>query len=416
MPLHLYRRHRLECEAGRPEDSRSTELDEGRKGWGRRCRCQIHVSGTLAGKYTRKSTNTTDWAEARRVVNAHHQANAWTLDIHVAVAITAPPPPAAPDTPVRVTLVEACTVFYTSREALDLSGATLGKYRTFNRQLQAFAKAKGYVMLDQLTMTDIDVFWAIWKLGQRTKAKRLTTLRGFFRFCMHRKWIRESPVSPDIKPRKDATRAANKVPFTDDQLMDIIQACDGLEDQRWGNRFGSGVWTGEDVKDFIWTLTYTGLRISDAAFFDIHRLHGNECFVRATKNGGDVFTYLPNWLCDRLQSRAQRFGRRIFLTAGSTRLETVTDTWRQRLAKVFALADVGEEPATPHRFRHTFARILLQKGVPVTDVADLLGDDEKTVRRHYARWVPERQERLTRILQDAFSDKPKLVGIRGGPT
>ena len=72
------------------------------------------------------------------------------------------------------------------------------------------------------------------------------------------------------------------------------------------------------------------------------------------------------------------------------------------------------ERATPHRFRHTFARILLQKGVPVADVADLLGDDEKTVRNHYSRWVPERQARLTKILKDAFSDKPKLTAIRGG--
>jgi integrase len=70
----------------------------------------------------------------------------------------------------------------------------------------------------------------------------------------------------------------------------------------------------------------------------------------------------------------------------------------------------------PHRFRHTFARILLQRGVPVADVADLLGDDERTVREHYSRWVPERQARLTKILKDAFDDKPKpmLVAIRAG--
>jgi integrase len=70
---------------------------------------------------------------------------------------------------------------------------------------------------------------------------------------------------------------------------------------------------------------------------------------------------------------------------------------------------------TPHRFRHTFARILLQKGVPVADVADLLGDDEETVREHYARWVPERQARLTSILREAFVDKPKpkLVSLPG---
>ena len=42
----------------------------------------------------------------------------------------------------------------------------------------------------------------------------------------------------------------------------------------------------------------------------------------------------------------------------------------------------------------------------MANVAGLLGDDEKTVRKHYARWVPERQARLTNILQSAFADKP----------
>ena len=50
---------------------------------------------------------------------------------------------------------------------------------------------------------------------------------------------------------------------------------------------------------------------------------------------------------------------------------------------------------------------MLQRGVPLADVADLLGDDEDTVREHYARWVPERQARLTNILKDAFEDRPK---------
>jgi hypothetical protein len=49
----------------------------------------------------------------------------------------------------------------------------------------------------------------------------------------------------------------------------------------------------------------------------------------------------------------------------------------------------------------------LQRGVPVADVADLLGDDEDTVRVHHSRWVPERQARLTNILKEAFTDKPR---------
>lgn len=126
-----------------------------------------------------------------------------------------------------------------------------------------------------------------------------------------------------------------------------------------------------------------------------------------------MVTRIPDWLRDRLNARAKRYGKRPFLIGGTKRLDTVIDAWRQRLGKVFELADVGGERATPHRFRHTFARILLQKGVPVADVADLLGDDEKTVREHYARWVPERQARLTKILQDAFDGKPRLTAIQG---
>jgi integrase len=173
---------------------------------------------------------------------------------------------------------------------------------------------------------------------------------------------------------------------------------------------------GEDAKDFIWTLTYTGLRISDVALFNINRLHGNEVYLRAKKNGGDVFAYIPDWLRDRLMTRSKTLGSMVFLVGESRRLDTVTDTWRRKLHKVFELAGKFEENPTPHRFRHTFARILLQRGVPAGDVADLLGDDEDTVREHYARWVPERQARLTKILQEAFEDKPKpkLVAIRGG--
>ena len=56
MAWHLYRRHRRDCVAGRPYDSRSGESDEHRKGW-KRCGCRIYVSGTFAGEFTRENTH-----------------------------------------------------------------------------------------------------------------------------------------------------------------------------------------------------------------------------------------------------------------------------------------------------------------------------------------------------------------------
>lgn len=406
MSLKLYRRHRAECEAKHPEDSRSGEFEEGRRGW-KKCSCLIHVSGTLGGKFNRKQTGKSDWDEAKAVVAVWEDSDSWDAKPKVQVVT----PPAGPP---RMTIADGVKIFLSHREGAEIAPSTMSKYLTFTKLLVEYANSRGYLMLDQFTAGDIDLFYASWKLGARAKGKRLGTLRAFFRFCTNRKWIPENPVSSDIKPPIGANRQANKCPFTDEELERIINACDRIGEVVWKSGTMEGVWTGEDVKDFIWFMAYTGLRISDAAFFEMKRLKGNEVFLRAQKNGGDVFAYIPDWLRDRLEARAERCGPRPFLIGKSERLETETDLWRRRINRVFELAGHFEERPTPHRFRHTFARILLQRGVSAADVAELLGDDEKTIREHYARWVPERQARLTRIVMEAFEDKPrpKLVAMQ----
>lgn len=410
MALNVYRRHKRECEAGHSEEWRSGEFEERKKGF-KRCACVIFASGTLRGKFHRKSTGKTNWEDARAIVRAWEEAGSWD-----GKADPLPLPTVAAEAPLqkRVTVADAVKVFLTNREAAKIAPATLRKYKVFTGQLTTFANSRGYLMLDQITSGDIDLFYGSWKLGARAKGKRLGTLRAFFRFCVNRKWLPENPVSSDIRPPIGANQIANKMPFSDDEIKRIIEACDKFSDSSWVNMHGKGVWTADDVRDFIWVMLYTGLRISDVCFFDMKRLKGNEVFLRAKKNGGDVFAYIPDWLRDRLSARAKRLGNRPFLITRSERLETITNMWRVRIAKVFELAGKFDEKPTPHRFRHTFTRILLERGVPVADVADLLGDDEKTVREHYARWVPERQARLTAILKDAFSNKPKpkLIAIR----
>jgi hypothetical protein len=153
MALHVYRRHRTDCTAGRPNEFRSSELDERRRGWGARCECQIQVSGTLGGKFSRKSTGTADWAEAKRVAAAYEEAGSWSGQ--PVVAPSAPEP--APERPL-VAVAAAFETFITNREAAGLTAATLRKYRTFAKQVGDFAASRGYVMLDQFTPEDIDRF------------------------------------------------------------------------------------------------------------------------------------------------------------------------------------------------------------------------------------------------------------------
>ena len=354
MVLNIYRRHGSHCPGGRALHEMTYEADELRRNW-KKCPCPIYASGTLNGEFKRKNTERTTWMEAKAIVLDWESAGSWNGKPR---PIEPPPVPLAPvvqpptdSAPPRVTIAEAVKTYLAVRSGSGIGSATLRKHRAFVKQLEQFAAVRGYVMLEQFTSFDIDMFFAGWKLGARTKAKRLGTLRGFFRFCAKRKWVAVDPTDPksvgpvssDLKPPIGANRAANKVPFTDEELQRIIHACDQLEPISWTNGKTGGVWTGNDVKDFIWVLVYTGLRISDVGVFNISRLKGNEVFLRAKKNGGDVFTWIPDWLRDRLQQLAKERGPRPFVAGRSERLETVTDLWRRKINRVFELAGKFEE-------------------------------------------------------------------------
>jgi site-specific recombinase XerC len=115
----------------------------------------------------------------------------------------------------RIRIVDALAIFLSLREGEKLAQATLRKYRTFTKQLMEFADSRGYVMLDQLKSADVDAFYSGLKLGIRSKAKRLSALRAFFRFCVNREFLLKSPVSSDLKPPQGSSRVANKIRFTD---------------------------------------------------------------------------------------------------------------------------------------------------------------------------------------------------------
>ena len=204
--------------------------------------------------------------------------------------------------------------------------------------------------------------------------------------------------------------------FSDAEMDRIYAACDALGGPKPAGP-GHREWGGEDVRDFIMLSVFTGLRISDVATFNIaERLKGNDVFLRMHKTQRELYTWIPDWLVHRLREREKRYGALIFRTGQSLEMRTMAELWRNKLAKVFSLAGPFEEKPTPHRCRHTFVRMLLEKGVPPSDVAELIGDTEDDVRRHYAKWVPERQARLTKILKDAFDGrrKPKLLAMPGG--
>lgn len=421
MALKLYRRHRMECEAGHAEDSRSGEFEDGRRGW-KKCACLIHASGTLGGKFNRRNTGKSDWDEAKAIVSAWEAAGRWDGE-------AALPPPVVPELPARITLERAVSVFLAEHSA---AANTQKKYRLLLNKLKSHSESRGYLFIEQWSPLDVREFRASWKVSPITASKNLTIIKSFFEFAVSNEWISRNPARL-VKEARGQAVTKERIPFSDDELKRMFAACEtqyGRRPIRWsrGTHHKSApagetanykyTWTGQDLSDFISVSVYTGLRISDVTTFHIDRLlDTGECHIRTTKNGRKVFTWIPEWLQERIRLRAKEEGPLIFGGHTTTDMNVITDVWRRKLKRLWELCGPWPEKPTPHRFRHMFARILLQRAnVTVRDVAELLGDTEEMVRRHYAAWVPERQARLTKILKEAFDDKPKpkLVVMPGG--
>jgi hypothetical protein len=140
MPLNPYRRHlRItgKCVGAHLPDSRSYEPDELRRGW-RKCHCPIYACGTLGGAFKRRNTEHWSWDEAKAVASVWESVGSWDGKPEAPVAAAPLPDP----TFTRVTIADAIAVFMSLREGEEIATATLRKYRTFTKQIGAFAESR----------------------------------------------------------------------------------------------------------------------------------------------------------------------------------------------------------------------------------------------------------------------------------
>ncbi|MCU1230544.1 MAG: phage integrase family protein [Acidobacteria bacterium] len=90
------------------------------------------------------------------------------------------------------------------------------------------------------------------------------TLKTFLTFCVDSGWI---AVSPAKKVKAGLSRQPPTEPFTDEEVIAILDACERLKTK---GTYGT-VANRKRVRAFMLILRYTGLRISDAASLDTTR-------------------------------------------------------------------------------------------------------------------------------------------------
>jgi site-specific recombinase XerD len=289
----------------------------------------------------------------------------------------------------------------------NLKEKTIYKYQLLFRQLDEFAQVNGYRFLEELDAPSLRKFRATWKDGNLAALKKLERLRTFFRFAQGSKWITENPAA-EVKSPKVNSRPT--LPFTHDEVVRILRACDELHQAR----SAVGKANAHRLRALILFLRYSGMRIGDSVSCAIERLNGNKLLLYTQKTGVPVYCPLPDFVVTALEEISPTSERYFFWT-GVSKLQTATGDWQAKLKTLFERARVSDGHA--HRFRDTFAVELLLAGVPLERVSILLGHASiRITEKHYAPWVRARQEQAEADVRRAWGQDPvALLEGKGTP-
>ncbi|MEP7362706.1 MAG: tyrosine-type recombinase/integrase [Acidobacteriota bacterium] len=271
-----------------------------------------------------------------------------------------------------------------------LSEATRRKHRNVFRHLQGFADSRSIGVIGEFTLEHLDEFRAGRGIQSNTAIKELQTLRQFFAFCLDRKWTGENIAKRIRQPAN--VKPTPVEPYTQADVARIFGACD---------RFGRTSYERLRARAMVLLLRCTGVRISDVSTLAKDRVRDGKLLLRTQKTGGTVYLPIPPELLRALEQlpipRGARANCPYFFWNGTTTTRAILGIAERSLGAVFRPA--GAPRAHADRFRHTLATDILVKGGTEQDVADVLGIGAHIVRKHYAKWTIQRQERISSLMQ-----------------
>jgi site-specific recombinase XerD len=333
------------------------------------CKCPLAVDGSLNGKRFRRSLHTRNLNKAFRKL----------ADLE------------SPEYREPKRLKDAIESFESSRH---VAHGTMRNDRRVLKNLLVIATSAGCDTVDKIDVELIDLYHTRRNVSALTWTKELSILRHFLEFCRKRKWIGENPAA-DIRPPK--VKPKPKEPFTRAEFIQILSACDKL---------GSSAYERLRARAAVLLLRYTALRISDVAMLGRDRLSEDRVCLYTHKNGKPVYLDIPPVLVEALRSlptpKETCSESRHFFWSGNGTTRALVRGLTRTLARVFKISKV--EGAHAHRFRHTLATGLLEKGRSIDDVAIILGSSPTIIRKHYAQWTIQRQERISSLAHDVWDD------------
>jgi integrase/recombinase XerC len=275
----------------------------------------------------------------------------------------------------------------------NASPHTILSYRTDLEQFEEFCKENVGTPDLSADLHKIDrLLIRLW-LGKLTEdglkkssiARKVASVRSFFKYCFKRGYIQKNPAHLLIVPKKD-----KKLPETVNS-DDIRRMIDNIECSTPRN---------SQLKAILELFYCTGMRLSELVNLDIDDIDFHSKQVKVTGKGSKqriipLGTKALSSLKEHLQTRHKLYSSRtdhdaknaLFLASRGHRIYPRAV---QKLVKKQLMAESEVTQKSPHVLRHSFASHMLDAGADIRIIKEFLGHANLAATQIYTHTSVER--------------------------
>jgi tyrosine recombinase XerC len=244
------------------------------------------------------------------------------------------------------------------------------------KQARDFLEGKDVRQIERL---DVRKYLAHLKgknLKKRTVARKLSTLRSFFRFLIRDGYVSSNPLAGITSPKLDKSLPI----FLDvHKVTRLVEAPDN-----------KGVFALRD-RAILETLYSTGMRLSELTGLNLDRVDFIAGMVKVLGKGKKerlipIGDKALRAIRDYLDLRTKE-EKALFLNKNNRRL---TGRGVQDLVSKYIRIISLKEKISPHTLRHSFATHLLDKGADLRSIQELLGHASLSTTQIYTHVTTER--------------------------
>ena len=220
--------------------------------------------------------------------------------------------------------------------------------------------------------------------SKATIARKLATLRSFYKFLVKRNYVSSSPVVSIRTPKQE-----KKLPrFLEYEEVKLLLGTPPVN-----------TWLGSRDRAILETLYSTGIRVSELVALNMEdidflgevvHVRGKGKKERISPIGSSALQVIQHYMeyrNKRAQSNGNFDSKVLFVNKHGRRLST--RSVRRKMDKYLKMSGMDPE-ISPHTLRHSFATHMLNKGADLRSVQELLGHQSLSTTQIYTHLTTRR--------------------------